>query len=1815
MKSTPFPPRSAFFSMAALALLSAAPALAREISSAEAGKAASAWVRRDNAPLGAALASDDVAEVRTASDDADTPLFHVVRLSGGGVVVTSAESGVTPIVAFLDGDDVDEADGNPLWTILQADMAARLAHIAAVRDAAISTGLVSHAPRTRDSGNPVNPANPVQNAPFAAAEAAWADLLADEAPAPSSRLRKAAAIPDASGLSDLRVPALLATKWDQRNGAANYYTPSYAAGDPANYPCGCVALAGAQMANYWQFPAGSRPQVTRMCYISDVETNCTTFGGTYDWANMPPLDFYSAPLALAQRQAVGKLCYDFGVATRMNWGPNDSGTVNLMLAEAFTEVFGYANAMAYSHFGDVMPDDLVERAVLANLDAGCPVTVSLAGHSVVADGYGYSSGTLYTHLNFGWSGLANAWYNLPDVEDEQTGYTSSILDEVVYNVFPTNSCELLTGRVLDGGNPVSGAAVTATSAFDSVTGTTDARGIYALRVTDGRAWTVVAESAGQSGSLTAIVAPSISARFERSAVGSSITYPGQVGNSWGNDVTLGVDAAAPSLAEALDNTELAFTTAGDGEWYGQADESHDGEDAARTAPLLDSEVAWLQTTVTGPGTLSFWWNVSSEQDYDWLELYVDEDRVAAISGTNNVWQQMTVPVTGGGTHAVIWSYLKDQYTSWGEDCGWVDQVVWTPAGDLFVDATNGSDANDGRSWATAKASIQAAVDAASDGDTIVVADGRYEPISTANKAISICSLNGPETTIIDGSLQWVRGVTNRCATLGSTMSHTATFLSGFTLTNGIAATYGGGSQYGTLENCFIAGNRAASGGGSHYGTLRRCQIYGNTATSGGGGAYETTLTECELYGNSAKSGGGSYYGTLTDCTIENNTATSDGGGSNYGTLRGCTIWGNSAKTGGGAYRGTLTECQLFGNSATANGGGAYYATLTDCTLSGNHATGSGGGTYYGELANCELYENRTDASGGGSYNGTLDGCTLAGNTAAASGGGAAEATLTGCDIWGNSARNGGGVGGATLTRCTVTNNTATMYGGGAYEATLSFCQVNDNTADNGGGTYKADLADCTVAGNTASTSGGGVYNGSATRCGIVSNKAGGSSGAGGGSYGAALDNCILVYNEATAGNGGGVYNGALTNCTLYANEAANNGGGAYYATLANCIVWGNTAPNNPAVYLLGKVCLYSCLDQAVTGDANVGNIVADPLFAGSSNWRLEDGSPCINAGDNDLAVGETDFYGNPRVIRETVDMGASEYDFPPPAWAAGADAESFWDWVDANNVADYRTDYTAQFLLNVAPGATPAALHVDDITVLDNGATINVSATAGGDPVNLTDINGVLLVDVGFALTNLVPKAVPAANVWHNDATRSATIFVSSLDGSFMRARVGFPGSSSGNLLPPPTLVIRPETGTQVMVGETIRLRAIIVLDNGTEIDITQSAAWTSADPEKATVSQGVVRGVAEDDAVAITASAMGAATSIDVKVGYKYIILNSVWESVPDIERYLGYTVERDTQVMQDENGDEGEQGNCRIYRNGVEVTDLVLPSTFTHGNERYCVSGVDQGAFQYCVNLRSVTMSDTASYIGVSAFKGCTNLQSVSMAPIVNYIGEYAFQDCSALTGLTLPDELTYILEATFKNCSSLTNIVVPALVGWIDKNAFAGCGSLRTVALPASLVSIGEEAFRDCGLQGALVLPASVQSLGNGAFRGCAGLMSATIPARITAIPDNLFADCQNLRTVALFTGSADNPPVLASIGQSAFEECQNLQSVTIPGLTANGTYHGVTDIGEKAFKDCYSIDELTVPDGVDSIGDEAFGSVSHITYHGTAGGAPWGANGMN
>lgn len=135
-----------------------------------------------------------------------------------------------------------------------------------------------------------------------------------------------------------------------------------------------------------------------------------------------------------------------------------------------------------------------------------------------------------------------------------------------------------------------------------------------------------------------------------------------------------------TLGEALDAPPWTWTTGGGAPWTGQAVTTHDGQDAARSGLIPEWQETWIQTSVQGPGTVSFWWKVSSESCCDTLQFRVDAVLATSIAGEVN-WTLVTNRITSG-THTLRWRYSKEGGASAGQDRGWVDQVSFTPDGPL-----------------------------------------------------------------------------------------------------------------------------------------------------------------------------------------------------------------------------------------------------------------------------------------------------------------------------------------------------------------------------------------------------------------------------------------------------------------------------------------------------------------------------------------------------------------------------------------------------------------------------------------------------------------------------------------------------------------------------------------------------------------------------------------------------------------------------------------------------------------------------------------------------------------------------------------------------------------------------------------------------------------------------------------------------------------------------------------------------------------------------------------------------------------------------
>ena len=115
---------------------------------------------------------------------------------------------------------------------------------------------------------------------------------------------------------------------------------------------------------------------------------------------------------------------------------------------------------------------------------------------------------------------------------------------------------------------------------------------------------------------------------------------------------------------------------------GSADWTRVGGGVWRSGVIGNGEESWLQLDVSGSGHLSFRWKASSEMykttPIDYAVFSVDgEVRTLPIGGETE-WADVAMEIVGGGVHSLRWTYRKDEADSAGEDCAWIDAVMWTP---------------------------------------------------------------------------------------------------------------------------------------------------------------------------------------------------------------------------------------------------------------------------------------------------------------------------------------------------------------------------------------------------------------------------------------------------------------------------------------------------------------------------------------------------------------------------------------------------------------------------------------------------------------------------------------------------------------------------------------------------------------------------------------------------------------------------------------------------------------------------------------------------------------------------------------------------------------------------------------------------------------------------------------------------------------------------------------------------------------------------------------------------------------------------------
>ena len=130
---------------------------------------------------------------------------------------------------------------------------------------------------------------------------------------------------------------------------------------------------------------------------------------------------------------------------------------------------------------------------------------------------------------------------------------------------------------------------------------------------------------------------------------------------------------ATAFAVAMPLMADTFTFGGDADW------TDEGNGVWKSGSISDGQSSYAEMSVVGPVAVSFKWKTSSESGCDRLTFAVDGGDLNEISGEMGAWEKVSFKIADDGEHVLMWSFSKDGSVSNGEDCGWIDDVVWIPA--------------------------------------------------------------------------------------------------------------------------------------------------------------------------------------------------------------------------------------------------------------------------------------------------------------------------------------------------------------------------------------------------------------------------------------------------------------------------------------------------------------------------------------------------------------------------------------------------------------------------------------------------------------------------------------------------------------------------------------------------------------------------------------------------------------------------------------------------------------------------------------------------------------------------------------------------------------------------------------------------------------------------------------------------------------------------------------------------------------------------------------------------------------------------------
>lgn len=221
--------------------------------------------------------------------------------------------------------------------------------------------------------------------------------------------------PSRDGETTAGVAPLVTSKWNQSK-YYNYYSPEDE-DSPSGYdkktPSGCVAIAMAQIMNYYRFPQSGTGSHTNYSTYGTFHVNFGQQTYNYD-AMCDQLNYYN--------NEVAKLIFHCATSVDMGYTPEGSGAYSQDVPNALSSYFKYSSNAHYSSKYHYSYSEWCAK-LMNELDLRHPVYYSgyseSGGHAFVCDGY--DSDSLF-HFNFGWGGSGDGYYLTENSDNDVNGY-------------------------------------------------------------------------------------------------------------------------------------------------------------------------------------------------------------------------------------------------------------------------------------------------------------------------------------------------------------------------------------------------------------------------------------------------------------------------------------------------------------------------------------------------------------------------------------------------------------------------------------------------------------------------------------------------------------------------------------------------------------------------------------------------------------------------------------------------------------------------------------------------------------------------------------------------------------------------------------------------------------------------------------------------------------------------------------------------------------------------------------------------------------------------------------------------------------------------------------------------------------------------------------------------------------------------------------------------------------------------------------------------------------------------------------------------